>query len=214
MLKTCLACNKEKLVEDFHKHRGRKDGRNDVCKECANRRVSLYAKTPGARAVRKKFWEQYKEKEENRDKLQAYHRKYNGDPTPEQKKANLAARKRRKLASPRSRLYGAIYSAAKRHPTENIITIDELMEMFAKQQGLCAISGVKMTWGDGEKNGKKSPVSLSIDRIDGSRGYEPENVRLVCWQVNLFKNEWSDTQMFSMAQAIVAQADAKYAKAA
>ena len=40
-------------------------------------------------------------------------------------------------------------------------------------------------------------------------GYERRNLRLVCWQANMFKNEWSDAEMLDMARAIVAKADAE-----
>ena len=62
-----------------------------------------------------------------------------------------------------------------------------------------------MTWG----KGKLMPTSISLDRLDGSRGYELDNIRLVCYQVNTFRGRWSDEQMLAMARAIVANMDAK-----
>lgn len=37
---------------------------------------------------------------------------------------------------------------------------------------------------------EKHPLSPSLDRIDSQRGYEPGNVRFVCWAVNNGMNEW------------------------
>jgi len=201
--KRCFACGEIKSLEDFHKHRGRKDGHNDVCKGCANRRVSLYSRTEGAKAVRAKFFAEYKERPEARERLQSYHRTYQDNLTPEQRGKYQETRYRREAKTPRNSLYRMLYAAARRRPTEEIATIDDLMEMWETQGGRCAVSGIPMTWSKPVKDGKKVPTSVSLDRIDPKGGYDRANLRLVCWQVNMFKNEWSDEQMFAMALAIV-----------
>lgn len=99
----------------------------------------------------------------------------------------------------------ALRHAIKRRTTINPATTDELMEMWHRQNNKCAVSGVEMTWG----KGKLMPTSISLDRLDGSRGYELDNIRLVCYQVNTFRGRWSDEQMLAMARAIVANMDAK-----
>lgn len=164
--------------------------------------MTLYSKTEGAKSVRAKFWAEYKEREDARQKLQDYHRNYQRNLTEGQKQKYVETRKKRLRSSPRTRFYAMLYSAARRRPTENMATVEDLMEMYESQKGLCAVSGVKMTWA-AHNGGKKTPTSISLDRIDGNRGYEKENLRLVCWQVNLFKNCWSDEQMFMMALGIV-----------
>lgn len=201
-MKTCYACAAEKPLTEFHKHRGRKDGHNDVCKLCATKRVSLYSKTEGAKAVRAKFWAEYKERPKSRERLNDYHAAYNKKLKPAQREKYLETRYKRELASPKNHLYRMIWAANRRRPTENVATVDDLMEMYEAQKGFCAVSGVKMTFA-GRNGGKKTPTSISLDRVDGSRGYEKDNLRLVCWQVNVFKNCWSDDQMFNMALAIV-----------
>lgn len=202
-IKICYSCAVEKPCDEFHRHRGRKDGRNDVCKLCANKRVSLYAKTDGAKAAREKFFSQYKERDDSRQRLQDYHREYNGNLTAEQRAKYTETRRKRARSSPRKAFYQMLYAAAKRRPTKDIATVDDLMEMFNLQEGRCAVSGMEMDWAS-NRGGKKLPTSMSLDRIDGNRGYEKNNLRLVCWQVNLFKNCWNDDQMLAMALAIVA----------
>lgn len=199
-MKICYSCAVEKPLEEFHRHRGRRDGYNDVCKICAGKRVSLYARTDGARAVRAKYFAEYKER--NREKIQDYFRDYQRNMSPEQKEKRDKTKRRKYRLSPRYVLYTMLYSASKRRPTENIATVEDLMEMYEAQCGLCAVSKIRMTWGAGN-GGRKQTTSISLDRIDGSRGYEKENLRLVCWQVNLFKNCWSDAEMLTMARAIV-----------
>lgn len=201
--KTCYVCGEEKSLDEFHRHRGRKDGHADSCKPCRGKIVSLYANTDGAKVARAKFWAEYKERE--KEKLQDYHRDYQRNMTDDQKRDRDARSLRRRRATPRQNLYAMLYSAAKRRPTENVATLDDLVEMYEGQKGLCAVSGMKMEWAAG-CTGKKLATSISLDRIDNDKGYEIENIRLVCWQVNVFKNNWTDEQMISMARAIVDKA--------
>lgn len=77
------------------------------------------------------------------------------------------------------------------------------MEIFERQGGYCAVSGLKLTWAQGSV----LPTSLSLDRIDSNESYTNDNVRLVCHAVNAFKGRMNDDEMISMARAIVAKAD-------
>lgn len=68
------------------------------------------------------------------------------------------------------------------------LTSDFIMALYEKQNGLCALSGIPLTW-----DAKKGRVltNLSIDRIDSSKGYDADNVQLVCRIVNIMKNNLS-----------------------
>jgi hypothetical protein len=81
------------------------------------------------------------------------------------------------------------------------VTINQhyLLELYDQQQGLCALSGIKLTWA----TGKMSPTSLSVDRIDNSKGYIPGNVRLVCVAINAFRGTMNDEEMLKMARALI-----------
>lgn len=67
----------------------------------------------------------------------------------------------------------------------------DVLGMFIRQDGMCAITGLPMEW--------KRPVRLrvgqknlkvpSIDRIDSSRNYTIDNVHLVMSVVNIMKND-------------------------
>lgn len=54
------------------------------------------------------------------------------------------------------------------------------IDLYHKQNGLCAISGVKMTY----SQLKYQKTQISIDRIDNSIGYQVGNIRLVCLWIN------------------------------
>ncbi len=90
-----------------------------------------------------------------------------------------------------------IFNARKR--AEVAIRLDELFALWEKQNGLCAITGIRMTWG----RGRIESTSLSLDRLDPDKGYSLDNVRLVCHAVNCFRGRMSDDEMFAMALAIV-----------
>lgn len=72
------------------------------------------------------------------------------------------------------------------------IDLDYLMGLFSSQRGLCIISGLPMSH---EFN---DLCSISIDRVDSTRGYIPGNVQLVCKWVNLAKQKHSNAEFLSL----------------
>lgn len=67
---------------------------------------------------------------------------------------------------------------------EYTLTIDEVLDVYNKQQGLCAVSGVKMTHLKGQGHLHKN---MSIDRIDNNKGYTQDNVHIVCYYINMMR---------------------------
>jgi hypothetical protein len=55
-------------------------------------------------------------------------------------------------------------------------TVDNLKEMYKKQHGRCAISGVSMK----EKRNDGNPYNMSPERLDNKKGYVAGNVVLIC----------------------------------
>lgn len=70
---------------------------------------------------------------------------------------------------------------------EIAIDLPFLVDLFNSQKGICALSGEPLTWYSG-RGRHASPQNISIDRIDSSKGYLKDNVHLVCYIVNLMKN--------------------------
>jgi hypothetical protein len=64
-----------------------------------------------------------------------------------------------------------------------------------------------MTWA----TGKTEPTSISMDRIDGSKGYVDGNVRLICMAVNAFRGIMNDQDLLKMARAVVSTMESKQA---
>lgn len=82
------------------------------------------------------------------------------------------------------------------------LTFPDLIELWRKQEGCCALSGIEMTWGRGSMHA----TSLSVDRLDNSIGYHLHNIRLVCQAVNAMRGNGSDAEVLAIAKAIVAYA--------
>lgn len=121
----------------------------------------------------------------------------------EKKAERLEKHRERNKRTPRYAFSSTLAQARKRAE----VTIDQnyLMALYDKQEGLCALSGVRMTWA----TGKTAPTSISIDRIDGSKGYVDGNVRLVCVAVNAFRGIMNDQELLKMAKALVSNMESK-----
>lgn len=109
----------------------------------------------------------------------------------------------RAQASPRANIRTSLHNAKKRGQ-EVAITVDDVMALWAAQGGRCALSGIEMTWA----KGKTLPTSISMDRIDQTKGYVSGNVRLLCTAVNAFRGIMTDDETIAMARSIVILADA------
>lgn len=85
------------------------------------------------------------------------------------------------------------------------ISTEFLLNMWIEQDGKCALTGLQMVWGQGVV----SSMNVSIDRIDQTRGYYTDNVRLVCWCANSFRQKMSDSELLHVAIALVATLQSK-----
>lgn len=79
------------------------------------------------------------------------------------------------------------------------LTTSYLQELWDRQGGKCALSGVDMGYiGSGWS-------TASVDRIDPSIGYVEGNVQWVCWRVNDAKANMNNIDFINMCAAITAQ---------
>ena len=86
-------------------------------------------------------------------------------------------------------LKGKIVELLKHCRARQICTVDinYILELWELQHGLCALSKQPMTYG-----GEIQPTTLSLDRLDPSKGYVKGNIRLLCWWVNCAKGNLDD----------------------
>ena len=76
------------------------------------------------------------------------------------------------------------------------IDTDYACEVYTKQSGKCALSGIEMTWK------VKDLCAISLDRIDSSHGYVKGNIQLVCGWVNLAKGNHSNEDLIACLRNI------------
>ena len=68
--------------------------------------------------------------------------------------------------------------------------------------GKCAVSGLDLVPHDGRGHW---PLSPSVDRLDQTKGYTPENCRWVCMGVNALRGSGDDKIMILIAKAIASK---------
>jgi len=82
----------------------------------------------------------------------------------------------------------------------------DLENLYYKQKGLCALSGVPMTTFSNrtkESKWRAFHTNISVDRIDSTKGYELDNIQLVCYIANTMKNTLTDAELIWWCEQIL-----------
>lgn len=177
-MKKCSGCEEIQPLTGFWKNSRWPNGFSPRCKKC--------------RSSANKYW-----REQNKEYRAGYLIAYGNREGV--KEIQSAYRKRRNQLTPRNIMAITLRHGLARRPTVNPATIDDLMEIWRAQDGRCVISGITMTWA----KGRVLPTSISLDRIDPNGGYSKDNLRLVCQAVNSFRGRMLDSEMLTMAKAII-----------
>jgi hypothetical protein len=99
--------------------------------------------------------------------------------------------------------------AARGRILEMDIDKDFINDMYKKQKGKCKITGNEMTYNAiNEKNDKDSchiinKNNISIDRIDSSKGYTKDNVRLICAIINSIRFNLDDDEFYELCNKVI-----------
>ena len=117
------------------------------------------------------------------------------------KKSNFRKEKskNRYRSTVKARLGYLLASAKSRTKNTNMefdIDLDFLCNLYKKQQGLCFYSKRKMLLEIGK-------WAISIDRRDSNKGYNKDNIVLVCWFVNNMKNNIQEIEFINICTEIV-----------
>ena len=86
-------------------------------------------------------------------------------------------------------LYNARTRAEKKG-REFTLTPDDIKNRLHEIEYHCEITGQKMTLEHGSRE-SKNQYKVSLDRIDSSKGYTPDNIQLICNAVNIMKSNFS-----------------------
>jgi hypothetical protein len=92
-----------------------------------------------------------------------------------------------------------IWKRAKRRAEEKgipfTITLNHLNDMTIPIT--CPVLGISMKKG---YSNKQSDNSLSIDRIDSKKGYEPGNIMFISWRANRLKNNATEDELIKIGE--------------
>jgi hypothetical protein len=81
------------------------------------------------------------------------------------------------------------------------LTVDYLIDLYNRQNGLCYYSGEKMIFG--WIDGKVNHNSLSLDKLDPSKGYVQGNVRWCTYLANTMKQDLTEQEFYSHIRSIL-----------
>lgn len=85
------------------------------------------------------------------------------------------------------------------------LALNYLCELYDKQKGKCALSGVRLRL-IGAKSQTCHLHCMSIDRIKTNKGYVEGNVRLVTFQANVARQRGTDKELLDFCRKVIAHA--------
>lgn len=88
------------------------------------------------------------------------------------------------------------------------ITIEDMLSQWEKQNGLCALTGLPLDlpaysfYHELGKRHRRSSGNASIDRIDSSKHYEPDNIQWVHQKINFMKKDWDKSEFVDLCRSV------------
>lgn len=104
---------------------------------------------------------------------------------------------------PRAAFTKAGYSA-KLRSVEFSVNIEDLQKQWERQEGICPYTGRVMIFNNKTFKSQKQKIYnfASLDRIDSTKGYTPENIQWVCICVNIMKNAYGHDDFINLIKEI------------
>ncbi len=97
--------------------------------------------------------------------------------------------------------FNSIKRSAASRKLEFNITIEYLWALLTKQNKKCALSGIDLCFSETRKN-KNKKRTVSVDRIDSSKGYIEGNVQWVHKTINIMKNALTDKEFIELCTKV------------
>lgn len=201
----CPVCGIElPLTREFFSRYGDNTGYHKVCRECEEKLQIEHEWKNGLLLCHDCL--QYKEESEfsangSSSAIRNNRRHICRDcATKRQREHDLSLDSKTKLKKClRFRLLGARDRATKAGIPFNL-TLEFLEELWIKQDGKCALSGLPMTF---ELKLGRTPTNVSIDKKNRLLGYTQDNVQLVCMAANQAKSDMSEEELYNLCKSIV-----------
>jgi len=207
--KICNTCSETKDFSYFSKSKAGRNGYCNTCKECRSKERKALNYSPLTEGTKccMDCKEELNVSEFYRDKsnstgLQTYCKKCSVQHT--KKWASTLDGYSKKLFS------DIMHNCAKRSKKLDIlINVSDIKDLYNKQGGICALSGLKMTFDTYMEKGNQHIINkynMSVDRIDSNKGYTKDNIQLVCAIINRMKTDLEDKEFINLCETIVKHA--------
>lgn len=99
-------------------------------------------------------------------------------------------------------------SRSKKRGHEIQISIFDLKKQWDRQKGVCPYTGWHLINPETTTDNFGLHIRrASLDRIDSTRGYEPENIQFIAWIANVGKNEFSEGEFLEFCGAVAKYRD-------
>jgi len=202
--KICSECQLSRTFDNFHTNKKGVYGLHNKCKDCRNRNNRQKNNQPIAAGSKlcKKCNNLLNVSEFNKDKtkklgLQTYCKSCS---------TNNIKRWTSSLDGYINKIYLDIVNNSKKSkkPLDIKITIDDIKQLYFKQNGLCALSGIKITFDTYMTNDFQNinRYNMVVNRIDDKLGYEKNNIQLICSMVHKMKNVYNNDEFINMCKII------------
>lgn len=101
--------------------------------------------------------------------------------------------------------YLSIVSRSKRKNWKLILSLQDLKDIWDKQNGKCYYTGINLKLPKNSSGFKNlvSPWKTSVERLDSSKQYTKDNVVFCCFMANVCKNRFSKEEMFEFCKLII-----------
>lgn len=82
------------------------------------------------------------------------------------------------------------------------LSLDDIADVYERQQGKCALTGWDVVFPD---VGHPQKADASLDRIDSKKPYDKDNVQIVHKLVNMMKGRYTQQQFIDVCKAVAAK---------
>lgn len=174
-VKTCTVCAESKSLFDFGKSgKSNGSGYKAVCKTCLAKKLSDWRKAniEKAREQDKRYYIR------NKDKVRIKNKRRFTNLSLDKKFAFL------------------LYTAQKRKTVKVFISLQNIKDVWEKQEGRCAYTDLPLTSEAHQVN------TVSLDRIDSSKDYTEDNIQLVCVPINRMKLDYTEEQFVYLCNKV------------
>ena len=84
---------------------------------------------------------------------------------------------------------------------EFTITIDHVADLMEKHNFKCALSKLDISFPE-QGTVNDGSMRASIDRIDSSKGYTPDNIQIITKKINMMKQQYSQEEFIEMCKLV------------